>query len=88
MAAEAKRESELEIAYVLIDIVGYSKLVTSEQRRLLEFLNQLNHVSPARTIGACAIPSYLRDFVIAQCGLHESTSTALHLARKVLPANE
>src|SRR5438067_3959636 len=40
MAAEIKKEIELEIAYVLfIDIVGYSKLVTSEQRRRLELLN-------------------------------------------------
>ena len=32
----------MEIAYVLfIDIVGYSKLVTQEQRRLLELLNQI-----------------------------------------------
>jgi len=32
----------LEIAYVLfIDIVGYSKLVTHEQRRLLELLNRI-----------------------------------------------
>jgi hypothetical protein len=28
-----------------IDIVGYSKLVTSEQRRLLELLNQIVHES-------------------------------------------
>ena len=42
MSAEAKREIELEIAYVLfVDIVGYSKLVTSEQRRLLELLNRI-----------------------------------------------
>src|ERR1700745_963632 len=42
MPAETKKEIELEIAYVLfIDIVGYSKLVTSEQRRLLELLNQI-----------------------------------------------
>ena len=42
MPAEASKEIELEIAYVLfIDIVGYSKLVTSEQRRLLELLNQI-----------------------------------------------
>ena len=40
--AEVKKEIELEIAYVLfIDIVGYSKLVTHEQRRLLELLNQI-----------------------------------------------
>src|ERR1700745_311880 len=42
MPAETKKEIELEIAYVLfIDIVGYSKLVTSEQRRLLELLNHI-----------------------------------------------
>ena len=37
MAAEVNKEIELEIAYVLfIDIVGYSKLLFVEQRRLLE----------------------------------------------------
>src|SRR5919204_5722535 len=42
MATEVKKEIQLEIAYVLfIDIVGYSKLVTHEQRRLLELLNQI-----------------------------------------------
>src|SRR5213082_120435 len=42
MAAEVKKEIELEIAYVLfIDIVGYSKLVTAEQRRSLELLNRI-----------------------------------------------
>src|SRR5207253_5403561 len=42
MAAEIKKEIELEIAYVLfIDIVGYSKLVTHEQRQLLELLNRI-----------------------------------------------
>ena len=42
MSTDVKKEIELEIAYVLfIDIVGYSKLVTSEQRRLLELLNQI-----------------------------------------------
>jgi TolB-like protein/class 3 adenylate cyclase/Tfp pilus assembly protein PilF len=42
VSAEVKKEIELEIAYVLfVDIVGYSKLVTSEQRRLLELLNQI-----------------------------------------------
>src|SRR5438105_11215306 len=39
---EVSKEIELEIAYVLfIDIVGYSKLVTHEQRRLLELLNRI-----------------------------------------------
>jgi len=42
VSVEVKKEIELEIAYVLfVDIVGYSKLVTSEQRRLLELLNQI-----------------------------------------------
>src|SRR6266436_2938326 len=42
MAAEVSKEIELEIAYVLfIDIVGYSKLVTHEQLRLLELLNRI-----------------------------------------------
>jgi TolB-like protein/class 3 adenylate cyclase len=42
MAAEVKKEIELEIAHVLfIDIVGYSKLLINEQRALLD---KLNHV--------------------------------------------
>ncbi len=42
MAAEVKKEIELEIAHVLfIDIVGYSKLLINDQRRLLDVLNQL-----------------------------------------------
>ena len=39
---DGNRELELEIAYVLfIDIVGYSKLKTAEQHRLIELLNQI-----------------------------------------------
>src|SRR5678815_5239591 len=39
---EVQKEIELEIAYVLfIDIVGYSRLLIDQQRRLLELLNQL-----------------------------------------------
>jgi class 3 adenylate cyclase len=42
MPTEVNKEIELDIAYVLfIDIVGYSKLVTHEQRRLLELLNRI-----------------------------------------------
>jgi len=42
MASEIKKEIELEIAYVLfVDIVGYSKLLINDQRRLLELLNQI-----------------------------------------------
>jgi hypothetical protein len=42
MAAEVKKEIQLEIAHVLfIDIVGYSKLLINEQRALLDTLNQI-----------------------------------------------
>src|SRR5256714_9430519 len=42
MPAEIKKEIELEIAYVLfVDIVGYSKLLIDQQRRLLELLNEV-----------------------------------------------
>jgi hypothetical protein len=42
MAAEVKKEIELEIGHVLfIDIVGYSKLLMNEQRALLDALNQI-----------------------------------------------
>jgi TolB-like protein/tetratricopeptide (TPR) repeat protein/class 3 adenylate cyclase len=42
MPSDVSKEIELEIAYVLfIDVVGYSKIVTHEQRRLLELLNRI-----------------------------------------------
>jgi TolB-like protein/class 3 adenylate cyclase/Tfp pilus assembly protein PilF len=42
VSTEVKKEIELEIAYVLfIDIVGYSKLLIDQQRRLLELLNRI-----------------------------------------------
>src|SRR5262249_8286471 len=42
MSAEVKKEIELELAHVLfIDIVGYSKLLISEQRAFVETLNQI-----------------------------------------------
>src|SRR4029077_12145606 len=42
MAAEIKKEIQLEIAHVLfIDIVGYSKLLINEQRALVDTLNQI-----------------------------------------------
>jgi len=40
--SEVNKEIDLEIAHVLfVDIVGYSKLLINDQRRLLEVLNQL-----------------------------------------------
>src|SRR5215469_8349072 len=42
MSAEVKKEIELELAHALfIDIVGYSKLLISDQRAYLETLNQI-----------------------------------------------
>jgi TolB-like protein/class 3 adenylate cyclase/Flp pilus assembly protein TadD len=42
MSAEIKKEIELELAHVLfVDIVGYSKLLISEQRAFLKTLNQI-----------------------------------------------
>ena len=46
MAAEVKKEIQLEIAHVLfIDIVGYSKLPISEQHTAVEELNQIVRAS-------------------------------------------
>src|SRR5438034_7469242 len=42
MSAEVKKEIELEIAHLLlIDVVGYSKLLVNEQ---IEFLQELNQI--------------------------------------------
>jgi class 3 adenylate cyclase len=42
VSTEVKKEIELEIAHVLfVDIVGYSKLLINEQRRLLDILNRM-----------------------------------------------
>jgi hypothetical protein len=42
MAAEVKKEIQLEIAHVLFtDIVGYSKLPINQQRALVERLNEI-----------------------------------------------
>src|SRR5207249_11718481 len=42
MAAEVKKEVELEIAHVLFtDIVGYSKLPIHQQRSVVECLNEI-----------------------------------------------
>ena len=42
MSAEVKKEIPLEIAHVLlIDVVGYSRLLVNEQIELLQELNQI-----------------------------------------------
>src|SRR2546421_10588571 len=46
MAAEVKKEIELEIAHVLfLDIVGYSKLSVNEQHARIEELNEIVRLS-------------------------------------------
>src|SRR5437773_12485455 len=46
MAAEVKKEIQLEIAHVLfIDIVGYSKLSINDQRAAIDELNQVVRTS-------------------------------------------
>jgi len=45
MAAQVKKEIELEIAHVLfLDIVGYSKLSVNEQHAQVEELNEIVRV--------------------------------------------
>src|SRR5205814_3552982 len=92
MPAEIKKEIELEIAYVLfIDIVGYSKLVTHEQRRLLELLNQIvresEHLRAAEakhrlitvpTGDGMALVFYNTPEAPVQCGLEISSAAAEH----------
>src|SRR6201981_1573549 len=42
MSAELKKEIELEIAHILlVDVVGYSKLLVNEQIELLQELNRI-----------------------------------------------
>ena len=42
MSAEVKQDHGLQIAHILfIDIVGYSKLLSDEQRKFFELLNEI-----------------------------------------------
>src|ERR1700758_1544511 len=42
MAAKLKTDAHLEIAHVLfLDVVGYSKMLVSEQREVVQQLNQI-----------------------------------------------
>jgi TolB-like protein/class 3 adenylate cyclase/Tfp pilus assembly protein PilF len=92
MSIEVNKEIELEIAYVLfIDIVGYSKLVTSEQRRLLELLNQIvresEHFRAAEAKGrlisvptgdGMALVFYNTPEAPVQCALEVSSAASEH----------
>src|SRR5881227_85819 len=92
VSTEIKKEIELEIAYVLfIDIVGYSKLVTHEQRRLLDLLNgivrQAEHFRSAEaksrlitmpTGDGMALVFYNTPEAPVQCALEISGAAAEH----------
>jgi adenylate cyclase len=97
MPTEVKKEIELEIAYVLcIDIVGYSKLVTSEQRRLLELLNQIvresEHFRAAEAKGrlitvptgdGMAVVFYNTPEAPVECALEVSSAASEHSELKL-----
>jgi TolB-like protein/class 3 adenylate cyclase/Tfp pilus assembly protein PilF len=97
MPTELNKEIELEIAYVLfIDIVGYSKLVTSEQRRLLELLNQIvresEHFRAAEAKGRLiAVPTgdgmalvfYNTPEAPVECALEVSSAASEHSELKL-----
>ena len=92
MSVEVKKEIELEIAYVLfVDLVGYSKLVTSEQPRLLELLNQIvresEHFRSAEakqrlltvpTGDGMALVFYNTPEAPVECALEISSATSEH----------
>jgi TolB-like protein/class 3 adenylate cyclase/Tfp pilus assembly protein PilF len=97
VSTEVKKEIELEIAYVLfIDIVGYSKLVTHEQRRLLELLNQIvreaEHFRAAEaksrlitvpTGDGMALVFYNTPQAPVECALEISNAASEHLELKL-----
>src|SRR6202030_1973002 len=94
---EVKKEIELEIAYVLfIDIVGYSKLVTDQQRRSLDLLNQIvrsaEHFRTAEANGRLiTVPSgdgmalvfYNTPEAPVRCALEISTAMKQHPSVKL-----
>src|SRR5438552_5184982 len=92
MATETSKESELEIAYVLfIDIVGYSKLVTHEEPRLLELLTEIvreaehfraaearNRLITVPTGGGMALIFYNTPEAPVECALEISNAASEH----------
>ena len=97
MTPEAKKEIELEIAYVLfIDMVGYSKLRTDEQHEALATLNKVVRETEmfraAEASGKMlAIPSgdgmalvfFTKPEMAAQCAVQVSRALASHPEVKV-----
>jgi class 3 adenylate cyclase len=94
---QGSKESKLEIAHVLfIDIVGYSKLMTAEQRRLIDLLNQIVRKSECFRAadaegGLIAIPTgdgmalvfYGTPEAPAECALEISNAAVEHSELKL-----
>ena len=87
MAAEGKKEIELEIAHVLfIDIVGYSKLLTDEQSEALQELNQIvrntEAVREAETAGTLTmLPTGDGMALVFTGSVEEPAECALEISR-------
>src|SRR6476660_8499311 len=92
MAAEVKKEIQLEIAHVLfIDIVGYSKLSVNEQHAAVEELNQIvraseqfqkaeaaNRLTGIPTGDGMALAFYTSPEAPAQCAVEISRALKEH----------
>ena len=92
MAAEVKKEIQLEIAHVLfIDIVGYSKLSINEQHAAVEELNQIvrgseeyqraeaaNRLLKIPTGDGMALVFYTNPEAPAQCAVEISRALKEH----------
>src|SRR6266487_3594773 len=101
MAAEVKKEIQLEIAHVLfIDIVGYSKLSINEQHALVEELNHIVRASEQfqraeaadrllkiATGDGMALVFYLSPEAPAQCAV-EISRAGINTAQRVMDCGD
>ena len=97
MAAEVRKEIELEIAHVLfIDIVAYSKMAISDQRAAIEQLNQIvqstdefrkaesaNRLLKIPTGDGVALVFYRSPEVPVECALEISRALKKHPRFKI-----
>src|SRR5438034_726979 len=89
MSAEVRKELHLEIAHVLfMDVVGYSKLLVSEQREILQQLNQLVRKAPQFQTSEAhgkliSIPSGDGMALVFFQSLEEPVQCALEISRQV-----
>jgi len=89
MSAEVRKELHLEIAHVLfMDVVGYSKLLVSEQREIMQQLNQLVRKAPQFQTSEAhgkliSIPSGDGMALVFFQSLEEPVQCALEISRLV-----